>query len=114
MVHEATTWYVQKQNAAVRNCRKTRNAVEHNHRTLLDWCGWCWNVGATSLLALDIRPNPAGIGGLHRQPRSQPDTICEFLFGFCEPSSNEFLQAAVQAPNQALPPTPPVSSFLDF
>ena len=65
MVHEATAWYVQKQNAAVRDCGKTRSAAECDRRTLLDWCGWCWNVGATLLLALDLHPNIAGIGMLH-------------------------------------------------
>jgi hypothetical protein len=82
--------------------------------------GLCPSVRAAVLLPPPPPVSKAQRGGRKltffsgRRPRSQPDTICEFLFGFCEPSSNEFLQAAVQAPNRALPPTPPVSSFLDF
>ena len=63
--HEVTTWYVQKRNAAVRNCGKTRNGAERNCQTLSDWCGWCWNVGIVLQVALDLRPNVAGIGTLH-------------------------------------------------
>ena len=53
-------------NAAVRDRGKTRSAAERDHRTLLELRDWRRNVGATSLLDLDLHPNVAGIGTLQR------------------------------------------------
>ena len=52
-------------NAAVRDCGKTRNGAERDRQTLSELRDQCRNVGATSLLDLDLHPNVAGIGTLH-------------------------------------------------
>ena len=52
-------------NAAVRDRGKTRNGAERDRRTLSELRDQCRNVGATSLLDLDLHPNVAGIGTLH-------------------------------------------------
>ena len=33
--------------------------------SVLELCDWCWNIGAMSLLALNLHPNVARIGTLH-------------------------------------------------
>jgi hypothetical protein len=54
------------QNATVRDRGKTRNGAERDRRTLSELRDQCRNVGATSLLDLDLHPNVAGIGTLQR------------------------------------------------
>jgi hypothetical protein len=51
---------------AERGCARLREDSERNRRTLLELHDQCRNVGVTSLLDLDLHPNVAGIGTLHR------------------------------------------------
>ena len=55
------------QNAAVRDRGKTRDGAERDRWTLPELRDQCRNVGATSLLDLDLHPNVAGIGTLQRE-----------------------------------------------
>ena len=59
-------------NAAVRDHGKTRSAAERDHWTLSELRDWRRNVGATSLLDLDLHPNVAGFGTLHRYGPTPP------------------------------------------
>ena len=63
---------------AERDCGKTRNGAECDRRTLLELRDQCRNVGATSLLDLDLHPNVAGIGTLQRARAATRWFLVEF------------------------------------
>jgi hypothetical protein len=54
---------------AERGCARPREDSERDRWTLSELRDQCWNVSATSLLALDLHPNIAGIGTLQRLPQ---------------------------------------------
>ena len=50
---------------AERSCVQPQEDSERDRQTLSELRDRCRNVGTTSLLALDLHPNVAGIGTLH-------------------------------------------------